>query len=60
MYHFLLLAAPITCPTNTFKCANGRCIWHKWICDGDNDCGDGSDEDRSLTCRKCLDQDVKL
>ena len=32
------------CSKLEFKCANGRCVWHKLVKDGTNDCGDNSDE----------------
>ncbi|XP_040583657.2 LOW QUALITY PROTEIN: low-density lipoprotein receptor-related protein 2 [Lepeophtheirus salmonis] len=33
-----------TCPPNTFRCPDQRCIPATWYCDGEKDCEDGSDE----------------
>ena len=45
-----------TCPPNSFRCPDHRCIPATWYCDGDADCDDGSDEpegecqDQTKTC----------
>lgn len=38
-----------TCSADHFACGNGVCIPKGWRCDGQNDCGDGSDEARCGT-----------
>ncbi|XP_065643825.1 sortilin-related receptor isoform X5 [Hydra vulgaris] len=40
--------ARTTCADNQFKCKNGNCIPIGWKCDKDNDCSDGSDEDKAI------------
>ncbi|CAB3232339.1 unnamed protein product [Arctia plantaginis] len=40
------------CPAGTFACKHGRCIDMLYVCDGDLDCSDGSDED-SLPTGPC-------
>ncbi|EGW04789.1 Sortilin-related receptor [Cricetulus griseus] len=32
------------CRSDEFNCSSGMCIRSSWVCDGDNDCRDWSDE----------------
>lgn len=32
------------CEPNQYKCNNRKCVLKTWICDSEDDCGDGSDE----------------
>ena len=43
------------CTEGMFVCRNGNCITPKWLCDLDDDCKDGTDEDPTIcgTCNVC-------
>ncbi|XP_050670975.1 very low-density lipoprotein receptor isoform X5 [Leptidea sinapis] len=38
------VVAENVCSIRQFQCANGKCIPISWVCEGDNDCDDNSDE----------------
>lgn len=43
-----------TCPSSEFTCDNGGCVSRSWLCDGDDDCGDNSDETGQQCGEICL------
>lgn len=46
MIFFFFIKVGHTCSVDYFQCANDNCVPKYWQCDGDNDCGDNSDEVR--------------
>ena len=48
------------CTNSDFVCANNMCIPRLWRCDGDDDCGDGSDEPPSCPPRHCSPGNTKI
>lgn len=49
---FFALAPNNTCDNDSFRCNNKACVPQRFVCDHDDDCGDGSDE--SVECGKWI------
>lgn len=47
----VFLDTQFQCQPNEFQCENKKCVLKVWRCDGDNDCGDNTDE---KSCSKYL------
>lgn len=49
------------CPPKEFQCRNSMCVAPGFVCDGDDDCGDNSDEEKcaSGTASTCSPQEFR-
>lgn len=54
----VLCTVPPTCGQNQFRCKNGNiaCVHIAWICDGQDECSDGSEE---LDCPECKEDEFQ-
>ncbi len=50
---FKLFPLDSSCLWNQFACSKNKCIAKQWLCDGEDDCGDGLDESEEI-CGKTL------
>uniref|UniRef100_A0A3B5QSX4 Uncharacterized protein n=1 Tax=Xiphophorus maculatus TaxID=8083 RepID=A0A3B5QSX4_XIPMA len=49
------VTSQMTCGVDEFRCKDsGRCIPARWKCDGEDDCGDSSDEPKEECGRNFL------
>ena len=44
LFFFFFFSILLECTSNKFRCQNGFCVPNNTMCDGQNQCGDWSDE----------------
>lgn len=47
------------CQAEEFQCRNKKCVYDRWVCDKENDCGDESDEDPELCDHRIHTQETR-
>ena len=50
-YHimcYISFCLDLSCLWNQFACSKNKCIAKQWLCDGEDDCGDGLDESAEI------------
>ncbi len=40
-------------PDLMYQCSNNRCIYKRWMCDGEDDCRNGEDEELQKCNSEC-------
>lgn len=53
-FFLYLCTANQNCTEEEFACDGSRCISQDWLCDGEEDCADGSDEACNSKCSTIL------
>ena len=54
LLYVVCLSDNVSCPTPNlmYKCSDNRCIYMRWMCDGEKDCKSGEDEEKDMCKRK--------
>lgn len=48
LFNYLGFPVQTTCNVDEFQCNNTLCKLISWLCDGEDDCGDNSDENPEM------------
>ena len=55
------MACSTSCPVGQMLCGEGRCLEQRFVCDGNNDCGQGEDEVMKMIKKKIkIKRNIKL